>query len=392
MPAKRGKIFKQRSAKIERNGFLHLRSQNDAFFYILGKERKKMIVKARFKRIFFTVMAAAIVISLIPVSQIHAADDKIHIRFSTWHVPSGADVQKLWTPMLEEMKKRSNSRITYTIYAGGALGKGADHFDIVKTGLADMGYATLSWTPGRFPMTDVLSSPIVCPAKWKGVEAGMAMYDGLLKSEFKDVKVLHINNCVMAHLWTTKKVRKIEDLKGMKIRSPGGLQTRAIESLGAAPVFMPLGEVYLSMETGVIDGVVTCPALVKAFKLYEVAKYGVPTSFGCVSEGLFANKKFWKKVPDDLKPIIEDVGRNAYKIAGIFNEKWYEQVMSEFGGIMEIYKLPPEEQARWDKQFSQMLMGWAKELKAKGLPAEKALVMFKEELGKVGVSFDACPY
>ncbi len=87
----------------------------------------------------------------------------------------------------------------------------------------------------------------------------------------------------------------MEDLKGMKIRSPGGLQTNAIEALGAVPIFMPLGDVYLSMETGVIDGVVTCPALVKAFKLYEVTKHCVPTSFGCVAEGLFVNKKILEK-------------------------------------------------------------------------------------------------
>jgi TRAP-type C4-dicarboxylate transport system substrate-binding protein len=321
-----------------------------------------------------------------------AGDEKINIRFSTWHVPSGADVQKLWIPMLEEMKKRSNGRITYDMYAGGALGKGADHYDIIKTGLSDMGYATLSWTPGRFPMSDVLSSPITCPAKWKGAEAGMALHDRLLHTEFKDIKVLHINNCVMAHLWTTKKVTSIDDVKGMKIRSPGGLQTKALEALGAIPIFMPLGDVYMSMETGVIDGVVTCPALVKAFKLDEVAEYGVPTSFGCVSEGLFVNQRFWKKVPDDLKPIIEEVGRDAYKVAGIFDETWYEETMNGFGEKVEIIPLSDAEQKIWDKKFGDMLVTWAEDLEAKNLPAKKALVMFKEELSKVDVPFDACPY
>lgn len=330
--------------------------------------------------------------SLIFTSDGRAGEKKINIRFSTWHVPAGADVQKLWIPMLEEMKKRSNGRITYTMYAGGALGKGPDHYDIVKTGLSDMGYATLSWTPGRFPLTDVLSSPIVCPAKWKGAEAGMAMHDQLLHKEFNDVKVLHINNCVMAHLWTTKKVSTLADMRGMKIRSPGGLQTKAIEALGGTPIFMPLGDVYLSMETGVIEGIVTCPALVKAFKLYEVAKYCVPTSFGCVSEGLFANKNFWKRVPGDLKPIIEDVGRNAYKIAGIFDEHWYEETMEGFGEKIEIIKLSGAEQNLWDGKFSAMLSGWSAELEAKNLPGKKALIMFKEELKKVDVGFDACPY
>ena len=320
-----------------------------------------------------------------------AAGKEMNIRFSTWHPPAGADVQKLWTPMLEEMKKQSDGRISYTMFSGAALGKGPDHYDIVKNGLSDMGYATLSWTPGRFPLSDILSAPIYCPAKWKGVEIGMAMYDKILKDEFKDVKVLEINNCVMAHLWTTKKVTSLEDLKGMKIRSPGGLQTRCIEALGATPVFMPLGDVYLSMETGVIDGVVTCPALVKAFKIYEVADYGVPFSFGCVSEGLFMNKRSWDKTPEDLKPIIENVGRNAYKIAGMFDEKWYDESMAAFGKTVEITPLSDEENARWKERMRTMLKDWATELEAKGKPAFKALQIFKTVLESQNVPTDVIP-
>lgn len=345
-------------------------------------------------RIKLIVTAAALLILMISFAGVpnsHAADT-VHIRFSTWHPPTGADVQKLWTPMLEEMKKRSRGRITYSMFSGGALGKGPDHYDIVRDGLADMGYATLTWTPGRFPLSDVLSSPIICPAKWKGVEIGMGMYEKSLKSEFGDVKVLHINNCVMAHLWTTKKVRKIEDMKGLKIRSPGGLQTLALESLGATPIFMPLGDVYLSMETGVIDGVLTCPALVKAFKLHEVVEYGIPVSFGCVAEGLFVNKKFWEKIPGDLRTIIDEVGRNAYKIAGMFDEKWYEASMSQFGKSVEIHELPDDEKARWDERFRTMLTQWAEALEKKGLAAKETLKTFRQELEKHGVDTGICPY
>ncbi len=341
--------------------------------------------------LFFIAMAATLMMGFGPVQNAFAAGKTMNIRFSTWHPPAGADVQKLWIPMLEEMNKRSDGRITYNMYAGGALGKGPDHYDIVKNGLSDMGYATLSWTPGRFPLTDVLSSPIVCPAKWKGVEIGMGMYDKVLNQEFKDVKVLHINNCVMAHLWTTKKVEKLEDLKGMKIRSPGGLQTLCIQAIGATPVFMPLGDVYLSMETGVIDGVVTCPALVKAFKIYEVADYGVPVSFGCVSEGLFMNKRSWDKTPDDLKPIIEDVARNAYKIAGMFDEDWYNESMDAFGKSVEITKLSDAEHMRWEKKFQGVLEEWAAKLEKKGLPANDTLKQFKLVLESQDVPTDVLP-
>ncbi|MFZ3048457.1 MAG: TRAP transporter substrate-binding protein [Desulfatirhabdiaceae bacterium] len=350
-----------------------------------------MKIRNRFIAMLAIFTAIALFIGFGATPDARAADEKMNIRFSTWHVPAGADVQQLWTPMLEEMKTRSNGRISYTMFAGGALGKGPDHFDIVKSGMSDMGYATLSWTPGRFPLTDVLSTPMVCPAKWKGVEIGMEMYDKGLKDEFKDVKVLHINNCVMAHLWTIKKIEKMEDLKGMKIRSPGGIQTLCIEALGATPVFMPLGDVYMSMETGVLDGVVTCPALVKAFKVYEVAKFGVPVSFGCVSEGLFMNQKSWDKTPADLKPIIEDVARNAYKLHNMFDEHWYEESMAAFGKTVQITQLVPDEKARWEKQFQGVMVKWAADLEKKGQPANKTLKDFKQVLTKQGVPTDILP-
>ena len=354
-----------------------------------------MNLSATIKKTVISIFLAVFFLAIWAVTPFPAHAKKkgtAHIRFSTWHVSGGADVQKLWIPMLEEMKKRSGGKITYTMFSGSALGKGPDHYDIVKTGLSDMGYATLTWTPGRFPLSDVLSAPMICPAKWKGAEIGMSMYDHSLKNEFKDVKTLHINSCVMAHLWTTKPVTSLEDIKGLKIRSPGGLQTLAIKALGAAPIFMPLGDVYLSMETGVIDGVVTCPALVKAFKLYEVAKYGVPVSFGCVAEGLFVNKKFWKKLPEDLKVIVEDVGRNAYKIAGIFDEKWYGATMKEIGEKIQIRPLEEKESARWNNLFKHMLEDWALDLEKKGKPGKETLKQLKKELENHGVDASVCPF
>ena len=89
-----------------------------------------------------------------------------NLRFSTWHVPVGYEVKTVWEPMLEELKKKSKSKITSTMYAGGALGKGPEHFDIVSKGLSDMGYFTATWTPGRFPLTDVLSLGRL--GRWEG--------------------------------------------------------------------------------------------------------------------------------------------------------------------------------------------------------------------------------
>jgi TRAP-type C4-dicarboxylate transport system substrate-binding protein len=320
------------------------------------------------------------------------AESSMHIKFSTWHPPTGREVKTVWVPMLEELKKQSNGRITYTMYAGAALGKGPDHYDIVKNGMSDMGYFTATWTPGRFPLTDVLSLATWVDGKDIAVDIGNEMAKGPLKDEFKDVEVMELNGCIQAFIWTKDPVKSLADLKGKKIRSPGGQQTGYIKSLGAEPVFMPLGDVYMALETGTIDGLVTCPPLVLGFKLYEVAKYGVATTFGCVSEGMVMNKKSWEKTPDDLKPIIKKVCSNPFRTTGGLNQKVYAQMLEDISGKgVEIYKLPDAEAKQWFARFQDETKKWVADLEGKGLPAKATVIEYNKIAESKGVGVVAFP-
>jgi TRAP-type C4-dicarboxylate transport system substrate-binding protein len=320
------------------------------------------------------------------------AQQTMHIKFSTWHPPVSREVKTVFIPMLEELKKRSGGRITYTMYAGGALGKGPEHYDIVAKGLSDMGYFTATWTPGRFPLSDVLSLAAWVDGKDIGVDIGNAMYERILKREFPGVKMIELNGCIQAFLWTKKPVRTLEDCKGLRIRTPGGHQTNYIKALGAEPVFMPLGDVYMAMETGTVDGLVTCPPLVLAFKLYEVAKHGTIATFGCVTEGVIMNKDSWEKTPDDLKPIIEEVCSNPFRTSGGLTREVYKQMMKEIAekGV-ELYTLPPDKAALWFAAFQQMTRDWVADLEKKGLPAKETVKMYHEECEKRGVEVVAFP-
>lgn len=336
-------------------------------------------------------VSSAILLGSLP-AQAAESTSKLHLKFSTWHPPASREVTTVWTPMLEELKKRSNGRITYTLYAGAALGKGPEHFDIVKKGLSDMGYFTATWTPGRFPLTDVLSMAAWVDGKDLATAIGNDMYHKALEKEFKDVKVLELNGCIQSFLWTTKPIRKLEDVKGLKIRSPGGLQTLYIKSLGAEPVFIPLGDVYMAMDTGTIDGLVTCPPLVLAFKLYEVAKHGVKATFGCVSEGVVMNKKTWDNTPPDLQKIITEVVGNPFAATHGLDKKTYAKMIEEIKGKgVNIYDLPKEEEAKWFKGFQQATRDWVAELEKKGLPAKEAVLMYKKVAEGHGTTCVAFP-
>ena len=174
------------------------------------------------KSVWLMGLLAALLVCFGSFTGAKAADDNktIHLKFSTWHPPVSREVKTVWIPMLEELKKRSNGRITYTLYAGAALGKGPEHYDIVKNGLSDMGYFTATWTPGRFPLTDVLSMASWVDGKDLAANIGNQVYAKALQDEFKGVKVLELNGCIQSFLWTTKPVHTLEDLKGLKIRTP----------------------------------------------------------------------------------------------------------------------------------------------------------------------------
>jgi TRAP-type C4-dicarboxylate transport system substrate-binding protein len=343
------------------------------------------------KTVLGALLSVPLVVALAGTSA--AADESTtHIKFSTWHPPASREVKTVWEPMLEELKKRSNGRITYTLYAGGALGKGPEHYDIVKNGLSDMGYFTASWTPGRFPLSDVLSLATWTEGKDTSTSIGKKMADGVLQKEFEGVKVLELNGCIQAFLWTKKPVKSLEDVQGLKIRSPGGHQTNYIKSLGAEPVFMPLGDVYLALETGTIDGLVTCSPLVLAFKLHEVVKHGVVATFGCVTEGVVMNQKSWDNTPDDLKPIIEEVVGNPFASTRGLDRDAYKKMIQDIKDKgVELYELPAAEQARWSAKFQEETKKWVTDLEAKGLAAKDAVVMYNKIAEESGSKCEAFP-
>lgn len=321
-----------------------------------------------------------------------AQAEATNLKFSTWHPPVGREVKTVWIPMLEELKKVSNGSLDYTMYAGAALGKGPEHFDIVAKGLSDMGYFTATWTPGRFPLTDVLSLAVWVDGKDVAADIGNAVYERALKDEFKNVKVLELNGCIQSFIWTKKPVAKMADLTGMKLRSPGGHQTNYIKSLGAEPVFMPLGDVYMAMETGTVDGIVTCPPLIQGFKLYEVAKHATVLTFGCVSEGTVMNLNAWNKLPEPQKKNIEQVCSNPFRTTGGLTQKDYKAIMAEIGNAgVKFIDLPKAEADQWYKKFQDVTRAWVKDLEAKGLPAAKTVGIMNQECEKRNVQLVSCP-
>jgi len=146
----------------------------------------------------------------------------------------------------------------------------------------------------------------------------------------------------------SKKIRKFEDFKGMKIRSAGGSASIAIKMLGGAPVMTVGGEYYQAMQKGVVDAGLMTTYSLKQYRLWEVADQVVnPPLIGYAAGFLWMNERVWNKMPADLQQIVltEARARDVW-------EKWIKIYDKEQDGPIikeakaqnvEFYTLPPEE-------------------------------------------------
>ena len=109
-----------------------------------------------------------------------------------------------------------------------------------------------------------------------------------------------------------KEVKNVEDLKGLKIRV---IQTptyvRTFELLGATPTPMAFGEVYIGVQTGVLDGWEHEAPTMVASKMYEVTKYVARTEHLFSVCTIIANSKKVDSLPAELKKALQDAARES---------------------------------------------------------------------------------
>ena len=110
---------------------------------------------------------------------------------------------------------------------------------------------------------------------------------------------------------STHPIRTLADLNGFKLRVPASqMFADCFKSLGAQPVSINTNRLYEALKSGQVEGQENPLAIVDGFKLYEVQKYVSLTSHMWSGYNLLANLATWRKLPEDVRAVIE---RNAVK-------------------------------------------------------------------------------
>jgi TRAP-type C4-dicarboxylate transport system substrate-binding protein len=109
------------------------------------------------------------------------------------------------------------------------------------------------------------------------------------------------------HCYLNKPLTDKGDWSGRKLRGVPN-QHAVIQALGGVPVVMDMGEVYSSIEKGVVDGACAPGFVFEATKHFEVAKYRVEPLFGLLVSMIGMNLDKWKGLSKEQQTMLSQVG------------------------------------------------------------------------------------
>jgi TRAP-type transport system periplasmic protein len=294
------------------------------------------------------------------------------------------------TPWARKVEQESNGRIKIDIFPSMQLGGAPPQlYDQAKDGVADLVWTLTGYTAGRFPKSEAIENPFVSHrTALVNSLAFQEFYENHIRDEYAEVHPI----CVWAHdrgiIHISRRVEKLEELKGAKIRFPTRLAGEALKALGATSVGMPVPQVPESIAQRVIDGALTPWEVVPSVKLDELVKFHTdipgPKSLYTSVMVLVMNKAKYEGLPADLKEVIEkNSGAVASRLAAAPFDKMAQEVpelVKKKGGT--ILTISDAEAQRWVKATEPVIEGWIKQVKDRNIDGGKLLETVRELVAK----------
>lgn len=309
------------------------------------------------------------------------ADGPVEVRFSAYYPESYPVFKEGFKKWEEIVEKESNGKIVFKNYLNGVLHAAKHGFRATMTDICDLTHAYPGYQSASFSLSHINDLPYALNTQHGGSLAMETLYPKYFKQEYEKMGVLL--GCWVTtseyNLIAKKPVRTLEDLKGMKIRSFGGLCSTTLELLGAVPVMVQSAESYTAFQNGVVDAVLYPDSSMVSYRLYEVGKYHTRIALTRMGVPYAMSPQFFNRLSPDMKRFMYAKLRQASQLAAVSYEVddiAARKTLKENG--VEMIVLTPEEMARFKKAVEPMWENFVKENEARGLPARQLVAELRE--------------
>ncbi len=218
--------------------------------------------------------------------------------------------------MGKKLQEQSKGEITFKMFAGGVLGSEKEVVEQVQLGAIQMTRVSLGIVGPVVPDVNVFNMPFIFRDQ-KHMRAvidgpvGQEILDKITNSDFNLVALAWMDGGTR-NLYTKKPVRKMADLKGMKIRVQGNpLFIDTINAMGGNGIAMATGEIFSALQTGVIDGAENNPPTMLEHNHYQNAKFYTLTGHLILPEPVVISKTTWEKLTPEQQALVKKLATEA---------------------------------------------------------------------------------
>lgn len=293
-------------------------------------------------------------------------------------MPWVATMKNFVVPEINKRLKASGSSTTinWTELYGVGHFKAHDGLESVEKGIAHLAWVGTLWEPSKMPLQGVtFNAPFATNNPMDQLAVMNELHDkipALAKAWEKHNQImLGVQVTASYEILTKFPLKKLSDLNGKKIMSPGGLG-QWIRGTGAVSVGGSLRKAFNMLQTGVVDGAIMPITNAYAFKLHELAKYVTLVHFGSqTTGGLSINKQTFDSLPQDVQKIVRQVGREFSAQHGEIIVKRSSGAIAKMkaAGAM-VTELDPVEKQKWLNTLPNLGKDWVEKNADKGPSAE----------------------
>lgn len=272
-------------------------------------------------RIHLAALAAALASSL-ALAPHPAASQEVTLRVHTFMPPVANPFKHFLLPWAEKVGKESNGRIKVQVFPAMQLGGSAPQlFQQVRDGVVDVIWTLPGFTPGIMVKDEVFELPFLHRSTRSTVLALQDFIERHMQKELAPYHVLQVHAHAGTLFMHKNPVNKVEDFKGMKLRTPSRTSAWIVEAVGGAPVQVALPELAPMLSKGTVSGAVLTYEIAPAVKMQDLVDQfttfsGPQPRMGTTVFMMLMNKAKYESLPADLKKVIDaNSGRNLSPFA-----------------------------------------------------------------------------
>lgn len=329
----------------------------------------------RLKLMLTAIRPLAVAFGCVIATSVGVAAQEVQLRLHQF-LPAAATLpSQVLKPWAQELNEASDGRIAITHFDAMSLGgRPQELMDQARDGVADISMAIIGYTPGRFPQSEVFELPFIMSGSGATAKAFWELVEtDLQQSEFSEVRVLAVWTHGPGAIHGLKPVRRLEDMRGQKLRGPTRIINDLLQETGAIPVGIPLPDTAESLSKGVIDGTVISWEVVPSLRLAELVHYHTDFSgdhaLYTTAIILVMNRNRYDALPDDLREILDThsgaaLSARAATAMADYDERGREAARAAGN---EIILLDEPEVDRWKAVVQPVYERWYGEMEARGI-------------------------